>query len=167
MALMKFGMITSTFMGAMDQEKKLVISRAIFGSVNIALNLLFIPIFSAFGALLGTAVAVLAGLVYETSVVQRCLRPRYPLRFLARMTALSLASGAVALLLKRFIAGQNILQGTAGSLLVLAGAGLPWLGLTVALFIALRPFSPQTVEVVEKVPLPLKRWLIPLLRARK
>jgi hypothetical protein len=83
------------------------------------------------------------------------------------MTALSLASGAVALLLKRFIAGQNILQGTAGSLLVLAGAGLPWLGLTVALFIALRPFSPQTVEVVEKVPLPLKRWLIPLLRARK
>ena len=166
MAIMKFGMITSTFMGAMEREKNLVISRVIFGSVNITLNFIFIPIFSAFGALLGTAVAVFVGLIYETSVVQKCLRPSYPWRFLGRMTALSVASGALAFALKLVLQGLNWYQGTEGAVFVLAGAGLPWLGLTAALFIALKPFSAETVDVVEKAPLPLKRWFIPLIRPR-
>jgi len=166
MAVMKLGMITSTFMGAMEREKNLVISRAIFGAVNITLNFLFIPVFSAFGALLGTAVAVFCGLVYEISVVQKCLQPRYPWRFLGRMTAVSVTSGAAALALKLVLQGLDWYQGTEGAVFVLAGAGLPWLGLTVVLFIALRPFSAETVDVVEKAPLPLKRWFIPLIRPR-
>jgi O-antigen/teichoic acid export membrane protein len=167
MAIMKFGMITSTFMGAMEREKNLVISRGIFGAVNITLNFTFIPFLAAFGALLGTAAAVFAGLVYETSVVQKCLRPRYPWRFFGRMTALSLASGACALLLKLVLQRLDWYHGTTGALFILAGAGLPWLGLTVALFIAVKPLSAETVDVVEKAPLPFKGWFIPMIRPRR
>jgi O-antigen/teichoic acid export membrane protein len=167
MAIMKLGMITSTFMGAMEREKNLVISRTIFGAVNLTLNFTFIPFLGAFGALLGTAVAVMAGLVYEVSVVRKCLTPRYPWRFFGRMTALSLATGAVALLLKLFLLRLGWYSGSTGALFVLAGAGLPWLALTIIFFIALKPLSAETVEVVAQAPIPLKRWIIPLIRPRK
>jgi O-antigen/teichoic acid export membrane protein len=166
MAIMKFGMITSTFMGAMEKEKNLVVSRGIFGAVNLTLNFTFIPVFGAFGALLGTAAAVFAGLVYEISVVQKCLRPRYPWRFLGRMTALSLASGAAALLLKLVLQRLDLFQGTTEALFILAGAGLPWLALTALLFVALKPLSAETVDVVGNAPLPFKGRLIPMIRPR-
>jgi O-antigen/teichoic acid export membrane protein len=167
MAFLKFGGVTSTFMSAMDQEKKLVISRTIFGGTNIVLNFLLIPSLLAFGALIGTGVASIAGLAYESYVVHKCLHPRYPYRFLGRMLALSLCSGLAAyvlrLLMEPVAAAAGLgLQGT--SLLVLGGAGLPWLGLTLAIFVLLKPLSPETADVIEKVPIPFKKFVMRLIR---
>jgi O-antigen/teichoic acid export membrane protein len=167
MAFIKFGGVTSTFMGAMDQEKKLVTSRVIFGSTNIVLNYLLIPSLLAFGALIGTGVATITGLVYESYVVHKCLHPRYPYRFLGRMLALSLFSGLGAYILRLLIepAAAAAGYGPQGvSLLVLGGAGLPWLGLTIALFVLLKPLSHETADVIEKVPLPFKRFVMRLIR---
>ena len=167
MAFLKFGGVTSTFMGAMDQEKKLVISRTIFGSTNIVLNYLLIPSLLAFGALIGAGVASIAGLAYESYVVHKSLHPRYPYRFLGRMIAISLVSGLAAYILRLLIepaaaaAGFGP-QGT--SLLVLGGAGLPWLGLTMALFILLKPLSSETADVIDKVPMPFKKTVMRLIR---
>jgi len=167
MVFIKFGGVTSTFMSAMDQERKLVVSRIIFGGTNIVLNFLLIPRLLAFGALIGTGVACIVGLAYESWVVHRCLHPRYPSRFLGRMLALSLCSGLAAYVLRLLVepvaaaAGYGA-QGT--SLLVLGGAGLPWLGLTLALFVLLKPLSPETVDVMDKVPLPAKKLVMRLVR---
>jgi len=167
MVFIKFGGVTSTFMSAMDQERKLVVSRVIFGGTNIVLNFLLIPRLLAFGALIGTGAACIVGLAYESYVVHRCLHPRYPFRFLGRMLALSLCSGLAAYVLKLLVepvaaaAGYGA-QGT--SLLVLGGAGLPWLGLTLALFVLLKPLSPETVDVMDKVPLPAKKLVMRFVR---
>lgn len=167
MIFLKFGGVTSTFMGAMDQEKKLVTSRGIFGATNIVLNFLLIPPMGAFGALVGTGVASMLGLAYESSVVHRCLGPRYPVRFLGRIVCISLVSGAAAFgirLAMERLAGSLGYGQMGQSILVLGGAGIGWILITFALFVALKPLSPETVEVIEKVPIPFKNRLLWIIR---
>ena len=165
MNFLKFGGITSTFMGAMDQERKLVISRVIFGGTNFALNFLLIPHYKAFGALIGTSVACTVGDIYESVVVHRSLRPRYPKRFWARMMLVTLGGGTVAFTLKFFVLGQFApADPFYRSLFVIAGAGLPWLGVTALLFYLLKPLSPETVDVIEKVPVPFKKLVLKFIR---
>ena len=168
MIFLKFGGVTSTFMGAMDQEKKLVTSRAIFGATNIVLNFLLIPPMGAFGALIGTGVASILGLGYESFVVHRCLRPRYPVRFLGRIVCIALVSGAAAfglrLVMERLAEGLGYGQ-MGRSLLVLGGAGIGWIAITFALFVLLKPLSPETVEVIGKVPIPFKDRLMWIIRS--
>jgi O-antigen/teichoic acid export membrane protein len=167
MIVLKFGGVTSTFMGAMDQERKLVTSRSIFGGTNIVLNFLLIPPLGAFGALIGTGAASILGLAYESVVVHRSLGPRYPLRFLARMVGLSLVSGGAAFAVSIVMERLAVMLGyerLGQSLLVLAGAGGCWLIITFALFVLLKPLSPETVDVIEKVPIPFKKFVMGLIR---
>ena len=164
MNFLKFGGVTSTFLSAMDQERKLVISRTIFGLTNIILNFLLIPHFKAFGALIGTGVACLVGNSYESVILHRSLGPRYPKRFWGRMVLLSVTAGLAAYDLRFILAPLAPSGGNAHAAFMLAGVGIPWLLLTLGLFLLLKPLSPETVEVVEKVPLPAKGLLLRLLR---
>ncbi|MGQ9583499.1 MAG: oligosaccharide flippase family protein [Thermoplasmatota archaeon] len=164
MALIKIGTLTSTFMSAMDQERRLVTSRAIFGCVNIVLNYLLIPRYGALGALAGTTTASIVGAIYECLIVHASLRPRYPVRFIRRMLSISLIAGGAALLVRQIFCPVNPWTGAWGATAVLVVVGVPWLVLVVALFVALRPLSPETVEVIASLPLPLKSRILRLLR---
>ncbi len=164
MALMKMGTLTSTFMSAMDQERRLVSSRAIFGCVNIVLNCVFIPRYGALGALIGTTTASIVGVLYECLIVHTSLHPRYPLRFIRRTLSISLIAGGAALLAKSVFSTINPWTGAWGAGATMAVAGAPWLVLVAALFVVLKPLSPETVEVIAGLPLPLKSRVLRLLR---
>jgi len=165
MAIMKLGGITATFMSAMDQEKLLVVSRVIFGGSNIILNYLLIPYYGALGALIGTVVASIIGYMYEATVVHRTLKPRYPVGFLVKMVFLSLAGGTLMAGLKYLLyPWATDIGGMTGAGIILAGAGLPGLCLMAVLFVALKPLSRETVDVIGKIPLPLKRFIIRLIK---
>ncbi|MEM2869230.1 MAG: flippase [Thermoplasmata archaeon] len=163
MAMMKIGTLTSTFMSAMDQERRLVTSRAIFGGVNILLNLILIPRFGALGALVGTTTASITGSIYECWVVHHSLHPHYPVHFVRTMLGASLIAGGVAILIKHLLIPLNPYTGSAGAAVILLGAGLPWFGVVLALFIALKPLSPETVEVIGRLPIPFREKVRELL----
>jgi O-antigen/teichoic acid export membrane protein len=95
MLIMKLGMITSTFLSAMDSEKKLLYSRSIFGITNISLNLILIPIYGAFGAVIGTSCAGIAGAAFESYLVHNLVKPKYSFEFLAKIMAASMVMGLI------------------------------------------------------------------------
>ncbi|HPQ71277.1 MAG TPA: polysaccharide biosynthesis C-terminal domain-containing protein [bacterium] len=148
----KMGGITANFLQALNKEKALVKARLLFGAINLALDLAFIPLWGATGAAIATTIAVVAGIVYEWTIVHRALHPDYPVAFLAKVLAASLVMGAVVWWLGNLIAWHDLLR-----LPVLIVAG----GVVFALLlIVLRPFRREYVELIDTLPLPGKKiWL--------
>jgi len=156
--VIKLGGITSTFMSAMERERALVASRTIFGISNLALNLVLIPEYGAVGAAIGTSIAGILGVSYESYVVHKLVSPDYPTRFLGKVLLASLVMGVVVLGAKTFLGGTVF--GT-NSVIIL----LP-LGLVVYLVVVklLKPVSNVVLEMMEETGVPLKRIWIRLLR---
>jgi len=153
----KMGGITANFLQAMNKEKTLVKARLLFGAINLALDLLFIPWWGATGAAIATTIAVMAGIVYEWRIVHRELHPEYPFAFLLKVLGASVVMGAVVWWLGALITWPDLLR---LPLLIIVGGAV-----FAALLIALRPFRPEHAELVGTLPLPGKnvwlKWMTP------
>lgn len=153
----KMGGITANFLQAMNKEKALVKARLLFGAINLALDLLFIPLWGATGAAIATTIAVVAGIAYEWRIVHRELRPQYPAAFLLKVLAASGVMGAAVWWLGTLIAWHNLLR---LPFLIVAGAVVFAL-----LLILLRPFRREHADLIDTLPLPGKnvwlKWMTP------
>jgi O-antigen/teichoic acid export membrane protein len=134
--VIKYGGLTSTVMNAMGKERKIVVSRGMFGIANILLNLYFIPKHGALGAVMGTSIAYMIGIVYEAIVTHRLLKPKYPLAFTAKVFAASLLMGAVLYMLQPMLAWYLLLM--LGTLIYFGMLSI------------LKPISSDIVEVIEQ-----------------
>jgi len=157
LAVSKMGGITANFLQALNQEKLLVKARLLFGAVNLALDLLLIPLWGATGAAVATSIAVAAGIAYEWQIVHRRLQPAYPCAFLAKVLAAGVLMGVVVWWLGGVIAWHDLLR---LPVLILIGGAVFALAL-----IVLRPFRKQHADLLATLPLPGKtiwlRWLTP------
>lgn len=151
----KMGSLTANFLQGLDRERTLVQARVVFGAINLVLDVALILLYGALGAAVATAIAVAAGIGYEWRVVHRELKPYYPWRFLAKIAAASVVMAAVLAWLASKIDWSVYLR---VPVLLAAGVFVFWLSLLI-----LRPFRPDHAELMEHVPLPKKRWLLPLL----
>lgn len=151
-SLAKIGSINVNFLMGLNRERILVLIRLAFGALNFGLDLLLIPRYNALGAAIATGFSVLTGVMVEWVVVHRLLQPLYPIRFLVKVLAASLAMGAGIILLDRAIDWAPALQVPA---LFVAGVVV----FTLMIFI-LRPFRREHADLLAKLPLPGKRfWL--------
>jgi O-antigen/teichoic acid export membrane protein len=146
----KLGGITSTFMSAMDKERALVTSRTIFGITNLALNLVLIPEYGAVGAAIGTSIAGILGVAYESYVVHKLVSPVYPIAFLGKVLLASLVMGITVLVAQALLGGTVL---GVNSIVVLLPLGLL---VYIAMVKLLRPVSPEVLEMMEKAGVPLK-----------
>jgi len=157
LSISKMGGITANYLQALNKEKALVKARLLFGAINLALDLAFIPLWGAAGAAIATTIAVVAGIVYEWTIVHRALHPDYPIAFLGKVLAASLVMGAVVWWLGNIIAWHDLLR---LPVLIVAGGAVFAL-----LLIVLRPFRREHAELIDTLPLPGKRfwlkWLTP------
>jgi O-antigen/teichoic acid export membrane protein len=156
MLVMKLGGVTSTFLSAMDSERKLITSRGIFGITNLVLNLMLIPTYGAFGAVIGTSCAGIAGVAYESYLVHQLVGPEYPLKFLGKIAAASFAMGAVIWLTGDII--FSFIPSAIGVILLIVLGFAVFLGIT----IILKPISREVLEMIKDSKLPLKDLLLKL-----
>jgi O-antigen/teichoic acid export membrane protein len=154
MLVMKLGGITSTFLSAMDCEKKLIVSRGIFGITNLILNLILIPTYGAFGAVIGTSCAGIAGVAYESYLVHQLVAPVYPLKFLGKVVTASLAMGGVILVARGAI--YSLIPSTIGVVILILIGFAVFLGIS----ILLKPISKEVAEMIKDSKLPLKNLLL-------
>ncbi len=157
MAIGKYSGIAANFLGAMDRERALITSRAIFGAANAAVNVVLIPRYGAWGATIGTAAATLAGFVYEAVLLHRALRPTYPWKFVAKISLASAVMGLAVAGVCRYVPPADAWR---------LAVGLP-VGVCVfgAMLVVLRPIDPAILEIVGKTRIPgaafAARWLTP------
>jgi O-antigen/teichoic acid export membrane protein len=146
MALGKYQGLTANFLGAMDKETALIVSRAIFAALNLGMNLMLIPKYGAWGAVIGTSTATITGLVYETYLLHVTLHPKYPVKFIGKVLLSSLVMAAGIFVLCRFLPDSDKLR---------VAVALPAGGVIyVAALLATRPISPQLVELVGRMNAP-------------
>ncbi|MBZ0273609.1 oligosaccharide flippase family protein, partial [bacterium] len=157
MTLGRYQSITANFLGAMDSERALIRSRAIFGAMNFAANLALIPKFGALGAAIGTSVATVAGLAYEARLLHLTMRPRIPWRFFRRVAGCAAAMAAAVVAVCHLLPDSDNLRVLAG---LPAGAIVYVIGLRVT-----RPISPHLLELIGRMRWPAAsaaaRWLMP------
>jgi O-antigen/teichoic acid export membrane protein len=156
MLIMKLGGITSTFLSAMDNEKKLMFSRGIFGVTNLILNFILIPAYGAFGAVIGTSCAGIAGVTYESYLVHKLVVPKYPLKFLCKVVTASLVMGAVIWIARGFI--YNLIPSAIGVVVLIIIGFAVFIGIS----IILKPISKEVMEMIKDSKLPLKYLLLKL-----
>ena len=133
--VIKYGGLTSTVMNAMGKERKIVVSRGMFGIANVCLNLYLIPKHGALGAVMGTSIAYMIGIMYEAYVTHKLLHPKYPVAFTIKILAASLVMGGLMYILQPYAAWYF--------LIVLGSAAY------LALLILLKPISGDIVEIIE------------------
>jgi O-antigen/teichoic acid export membrane protein len=156
MLIMKLGMITSTFLSAMDNEKKLLYSRSIFGITNLILNLILIPTYGAFGAVIGTSCAGVAGVAFESYLVHNLVQPKYSFKFLSKILIASGAMGLIIWGIKGYI--LNILPSAIGTaILILIGMAVFF-----SISIILKPISQEVIEMIQDSKIPLRNLFIKL-----
>ncbi|MCC6156839.1 MAG: polysaccharide biosynthesis protein [Deltaproteobacteria bacterium] len=157
MAIGKYSGIAANFLGAMDRERALITSRAIFGAANAAVNVMLIPRYGAWGAAIGTAAATLAGFTYEAVLLHRALRPTYPWKFVAKISLASAVMGLAVAGVCRYVPPADAWR---------LAVGLP-VGVCVfgAMLVVLRPIDPAILEIVGKTRIPgaafAARWMTP------
>lgn len=157
MAIGKYSGIAANFLGAMDRERALITSRAIFGAANAVVNVVLIPRYGAWGATIGTAAATLAGFAYEAVLLHRALRPTYPWKFVAKISLASAVMGLAVAGVCRYVPPADAWR---------LAVGLP-VGVCVfgAMLVVLRPIDPAILEIVGKTRIPgaafAARWLTP------
>ncbi len=155
----KYQGITANFLGAMDRERALIVSRAIFAALNAGLNVLLIPLYGAWGAIIGTSIATFAGLAYEAVLLHRAMKPVFPVRFMIRVGAASALMGACVFAAVRFLPD---------SALVRVAVGLPLGGAVyLAGLMALKPISPHLLDVIQQTKAPGARFAVRLLMPRE
>jgi O-antigen/teichoic acid export membrane protein len=155
MAITKYGRLSASFMTAMDQEKQLILSRSIFGIINLGLNLALIPRYGAEGAVIGTGIAGILSVIYEARVLEKTLKPSYPYGFLIKISGSSLIMGLVVVLTRKGLGG-GWMGGTLGALA--AGAVF-----YLILLIILKPLTGEVTEYLGNIQLPGKRLILSLL----
>jgi O-antigen/teichoic acid export membrane protein len=155
MAVTKYGRISASFLTAMDQEKQLILSRSVFGIVNLALNLVLIPRYGAMGAVAGTGIAGILGILYEARIVEKTLKPAYPFGFLAKVLGSSLLMGVVVMFVRQGLDGGRV-TATLGAL----AAGTVFY---VGLMILLKPLTGEVTEYLGDIRLPGKKMILKLL----
>jgi len=151
----KLGALSSTFLPALDRERTLVYARILYGAFNIALNLTLIPRYGALGAAIGTAVASFVGMAYETWVMHRLIRPRYPWGFLIKTAIAALVMCAVAAAITLGISIAPLLR---AAISIVAGALV--FG---AMSILLKPISPLNAELMVRTGTPLSKTIARLI----
>ncbi|MCK4442974.1 MAG: polysaccharide biosynthesis C-terminal domain-containing protein, partial [Thermoplasmata archaeon] len=156
--MIKLGGITSTFMSAMEREKALVASRTIFGITNLALNLVLIPEYGAVGAAIGTSIAGILGVSYESYVVHKLVSPDYPTRFLGKVLLASLVMGVAVLGAKALLDGSVLGM---NPIIILVPLGLVVYLVMVKL---LKPVSDDVIDMMKDTGVPLRRIWMKLLR---
>ncbi len=146
MALGKYQGVTANFLGGMDQERALIVSRSIFAVANIALNLILIPSHGAWGAVIATSIATIAGLVYESILLHKALSPSYPVAFFVRVLGASAIMGGVVYVLCRVLPDSDLIR---------TFVGLP-VGVIVYILalIALKPINPELLEILGRTKAP-------------
>ncbi len=159
MALGKYQGVSANFLGAMDKERALIVSRSIFAVLNIILNFILIPLYGAWGAVIATSAATLAGLVYESVLLHKALSPNYPGAFFAKVACASAIMGGVVYFLCGILPDSDWARVLVG---LPAGAAVYGLGL-----IALKPINPELLDILKKTKLPGARKVAALMTPRK
>jgi O-antigen/teichoic acid export membrane protein len=142
--VIKLGWITSTFMSAMEKEKTLVASRTVFGLSNLALNIILIPTYGAWGAAVATSIAGISSAIYESYIVHRLVSPEYPRTFLAKVLLASLVMAVAVFCTKYFVTDSIFILLIVGLLVYLVMVYL------------LKPVSRVVLEKMEETGVPLK-----------
>jgi len=155
MAVTMYGRISASFLTAMDQEKQLILSRSVFGIVNLGLNLMLIPRYGAVGAVIGTGIAGVLSVIYEARILEKTLKPSYPSGFIFKVLGSSLVMGVTVFFVKKGLGGGWI-TGTFGPLAAGAACYL-------FLLIILKPLTGEVTEYLGNINLPGKRFLLSLL----
>ncbi len=148
----KLNGVTATYLSSTDSEKKLLTSRAIFGSTNFAINFILIPQMGVLGAIIGTAVATVLGTSYESVLVHRLIKPSYPIRFMIKVGFASLIAGLAAYPIRAILVGLGLSDAIVllVGLVIMAAIYLPAVRL-------LHPFSKETKDVLLSSKLPMRR----------
>ncbi|MEM2899259.1 MAG: oligosaccharide flippase family protein [Thermoplasmata archaeon] len=150
----KLGGINATYLSSTDSEKKLLVSRLIFGSVNFTLNLFLISFLGVTGAIIGTMFATIFGTAYESVLVDKLVKPTYPVRFLAKVGIASVLAALACYPIRKYL----ISFGLSEIFVLLIG-----LGIMAACYLAfvklLSPFSKETKDIIVSSKIPMKRIL--------
>jgi O-antigen/teichoic acid export membrane protein len=154
----KMNALTADFLQGLDMEKQLVKGRLVFGGVNLVLDVIFILLWGALGAAIATGLAVATSIAYEWSMVHRVLTPSYPWRFLGKVSGASVVMGGAILFAKSYLPPSLFVR-----VPVLLALGVAVFTLVL---IALRPFRLEHADLLEKLPLPGKRFWMRLLLPR-
>ncbi|MCB1153751.1 polysaccharide biosynthesis protein [bacterium] len=158
MGLGKYQGVTANFLGAMDKERALITSRAIFGVLNVVLNLLWIPKYGALGACWATCVATVVGVVFEAIILHRVLRPDYPMAFWAKVGGVSLVMGAAVWGVTLALPPIEAIRVVVG---LIVGAGVYAVGVIVT-----KPVSPNLADLVASLKAPGAKTVARLLGAK-
>jgi len=154
LAVGKLSGIASTFLVLLDRERTIAVSRTLLGAANLALDLLLIPRYGAFGAVLATSSILLLIAFYETFLLHRIMRPSYSFRFVSRVAAATAVMAVGVVVLDTVWAERLALKVPA----VVAAGGILYL-VGIAL---LKPVSAENAGVLRKSNLPFRDLLLRL-----
>jgi len=152
MSVGKLSSIASTFLVLLDKERTIAISRSIFGIINLILDLLLIPRYGAFGAVIATGSIMILVAAYESFLLYRLITPAYSKSFLVRVASATFVMAVVVTLLSNFWKASNTV--TLPGIVVLGG------GIYLACLFWLKPFSEANIELIRKSNLPFRGLLL-------
>jgi O-antigen/teichoic acid export membrane protein len=159
MTVGKLSSVTSYFLVVLDRERTLVTARALFGAVNLALDLLLIPRYGALGAAAATSAVMAAITIFEVWLVGKILAPRYNPLFIAKTLGVTVLMAGVVWAGYRW---WDAPPWIAVPVLVAAGALVYLWGIRV-----LRPFSPEVTDLLSKTDYPFKSALLGVLALKQ
>jgi O-antigen/teichoic acid export membrane protein len=154
LSVAKLSSIASTFLVLLDKEKTIAVSRTFLGAANLVLDLILIPRYGAFGAVVATSSILLLIALYETFLLHRLIKPAYSMTFLAKVAAASAVMAVGIILLDTVwverLAVKVPVVIVAGGMLYMAGIAL------------LKPVSAANAGVLSKSNLPFRDQLLKL-----
>ncbi len=129
-----------TVLMVVGRERFLLLTVGLAGVINIALDIILIPIYGVFGAIIATGTSLIIKPILELMFLRRFVPIKFPLAFLGKIVLISSIALAPTLLLE------------VNSLLTLFIAAVIYV--TVFLFgiLIARPFEPQEEEYLERIP---------------